>query len=216
MMASSDTFEIVIHGRGGHGSAPHETLDPVPVACELVTQIQVMIARTFNIFDPVVVTCGSIIAGSAPNIIPDDATLELTIRAFSDTTRQRIKEELRNLSLHLAASSHMVAEIKEIPLYPVTHNDPSEYDFCQSVIDQVLPSRWALQETPMAAAEDFSKIIEHIPGCFIGVSAVEKGEDAAQLPFNHSAKARFSDSVVPDCALILASLAYSRLASTSQ
>lgn len=211
MMASSDTVSITIHGRGGHGSAPHETLDPVPVAAELIQQVQVMVAREFNVFDPVVATCGVIRGGTAPNVIPDEVLCEYTLRAFSHAHRERLIRRLIELAETLASAHGMTASCDHLPLYPVTMNDPDEFSFCRTVIDDVLPGRWDLQQDPMAAAEDFSKVLERIPGCFIGVSAVPEGVDAASQPFNHSAAATFSDDVIADCSTILASLAYTRL-----
>ncbi|MBD3689662.1 M20 metallopeptidase family protein [Nanchangia anserum] len=211
MMASSDTVGITIIGRGGHGSAPHEALDPIPVAANLIQQAQVAVAREFSIFDPVVVTCGQVHAGSAANVIPDEAYCEYTLRAFSPHTRTRVVRRLMELATSIAESHGMSAHCEHTPLYPVTMNDADEFAFCRDTIDEVLPGRWATQDEPMAAAEDFSKVLERIPGCFIGVSAVPEGAEAADRPFNHSAKATFSDDVVADCSTILASLAYARL-----
>lgn len=211
MMASSDTLSITIQGRGGHGSAPHETLDPIPVAAELITQAQVMIARAFNAFDPVVATCGRIAGGTAPNVIPDTVTCDYTLRAFSPEARARLIERLSDLARGIAAAHSMSARCDLTPLYPVTVNDEAEYAFVREVVEGLWPGRWAEQDTPMAAAEDFAKVLNRIPGCFVGVCAVPEGVDAAGQAFNHSAKAVFTDAAVPECARLLASLAAARL-----
>lgn len=215
MMASSDTLKITIVGRGGHGSAPHEVADPVPVLAELILAIQVMITREFDIFDPVVATCGHIHAGKVGNVIPDEAHAEYTLRAFSPQARTTLHSRISELAEGLARSRGMEARIEFIPLYPVTVNDGAEVDFVQEIVEATLPGRWAEQETPMAAAEDFAKILEHIPGCFVGISAVEQGEDHRHLSFNHSSRAHFSDSVIADCSTVLAAAAYQRLTSPS-
>ena len=211
MMASVDTFHLTIKGRGGHGSAPHETRDPVPVAAEIITQSQVMVAREFNVFDPVVATCGHVEAGNSSNVVPEEASLHFTLRAFSDEARSKLCRRIAELAEGIAAAHGQEADITFDHLYPVTKNDPSEYDFCEATVDDILPGRWALQNDPMAAAEDFSKVIERIPGCFIGVSAVAEGKDHDELQFNHSAFAVFDDSVIVDCSRVLATLAVRRI-----
>lgn len=82
-MAAADELRITVTGRGGHASMPHDTADPVPVACEVVSAIQTMVARRFSVFDPVVVTIACIEAGSAHNVIPDSARLTGTMRTLS-------------------------------------------------------------------------------------------------------------------------------------
>ncbi|MDO5719443.1 MAG: M20 family metallopeptidase [Actinomycetaceae bacterium] len=211
IMASSDTLKITVRGRGGHGSAPHENLDPIPVAAQIILDTQVMIAREFSIFDPVVATCGQIHAGTAPNITPDTASLDYTLRAFNPDTRKRLVTRVSELARSTARSHDMRAEVEHVELYPVTVNADAEYSFVKSAVQQTFPGRWGLQAEPMAAAEDFSKILNQIPGCFISVSAVAPDVDHRQAPFNHSSKAEFADTVVPDCASILALLAWERL-----
>lgn len=211
MMASSDTIAVRVQGRGGHGSAPHEALDPIPVIARIITDIQVSVAREFNIFDPVVATCGQVHAGSAANVIPSEAYAEFTLRAFSPEARERLCTRVREIATGVTETAGMRAVVEHTPLYPVTMNDPGEVDFVRDQVESLWPGRWRNQDEPMAAAEDFSKVLERIPGCFIGVSAVEEGEDAAKLAFNHSAHALFSDEVVPHCAALLAQCAYSRL-----
>lgn len=216
MMASADTMAITVKGRGGHGSAPHETLDPIPVAAEIITEVQVMITREFNAFDPVVASCGQIHSGHASNVINDEAFMEFTLRAFSPESRERLVRRMSELADGIARAHNMQVEVDTTRLYPVTMNNAEEYDFAASTIESVFPGRWGVQETPMAAAEDFSKVLEQIPGVFIGVSAVEPGADHEALPFNHSGYAHFSDNTVPDCAAVLASLAWARLQDPNQ
>lgn len=211
MMASSDTIKMTVVGKGGHGSAPHEARDPIPVAAEIITQVQVMVTREFNAFDPVVATCGQIHSGFAANVINDSVFMEWTLRAFSPQSRERLVQRIQELAQIIARAHLMDVEFEVLRLYPVTMNHEDEYDFARETVEQILPGRWQEQETPMAAAEDFAKVLELIPGVFIGVSAVAEGEDAAELAFNHSPLAKFSDHVVPDCAAILAALAVKRL-----
>src|SRR5215467_9573466 len=92
MMAAAEALNVTVHGRGGHGSEPHHAADPIPVACEIVTALQVLVTRTFDIADPVVITVGSFHAGTTNNVIPDEARLQLTIRSFSPAARTRVRD----------------------------------------------------------------------------------------------------------------------------
>src|SRR5438067_11921405 len=94
LMASSDVLRIVVHGRGGHASAPHQALDPIPVACEIVQAMQTMITRRIDVFDPAVVTVAHIKAGTTSNVIPETAEILGTIRAVSERTRTLVHGEL--------------------------------------------------------------------------------------------------------------------------
>lgn len=212
LMASSDVIHVTVKGRGGHGSAPMLALDPVPVAAEIITATHTMVTREFDVFDPVVVTCGHLVAGSAPNIIPDDAHASFTLRAFSPSTRERLIQSLQRLASGICAAHGMTAEFDIERLYPVTVNDPQEMEFVRSVVDQEFPDRYQEMDSPVSAAEDFSKILERIPGAYVFVSAVPEDVDASTAAFNHSPKAFYSDDYLADCAHLLASLAAARLA----
>src|SRR4029079_18663462 len=102
LLAAADMLEIVVRGRGGHASMPHQTRDPVPVACEIVTAIQALITRRFNAAEAVVVTVSQLDAGSAHNVIPDQALLKGTIRTLSPERRQEVRDALRHLAQHIA------------------------------------------------------------------------------------------------------------------
>src|SRR4029077_8499264 len=91
MMAAADTLHVTVHGRGGHGSQPHHAADPVPVACEIVLALQTMGTRQFDVFDPIVLTVGTFHAGTADNVIPDDADFVATVRSFSPEARSAVQ-----------------------------------------------------------------------------------------------------------------------------
>ena len=183
-----------------------------PRIAEMVTQSQVMVAREFNIFDPVVVTCGSVQAGQAFNVIPADARAKFTLRAFSDESREKLFASLQRLFEGIAAAHGMTCEVDITKLYPVTTNAEDEVAFLASTCEDVLPGRWADLADPVGASEDFSKILQRIPGTYAFVSAVPQGQDDPErLPFNHSPFAVFDDSVLADCATLLAELAARRL-----
>lgn len=212
IMASSDVATVRMIGRGGHGSAPHLAADPVPALAEFVTATHRLVTRSFNIFDPAVVTVGHLKAGSAANVIPEDGFLEATIRAFSTETRDKLLAELPALADNIAAANGVTAEYTLTEQYPVTVNNPDQADLVADTVTEMFGAdrhvRW---EAPLAGAEDFSRVLQQAPGCFIGLSACPPELDPTTAPFNHSAYAQFDDSVVADGAALLAQLALREL-----
>lgn len=213
IMASTDEARITVTGRGTHGSTPHLGVDPVPALAEMVTATHQMVTRRHSIFDPVVVTVGMIEAGSAANVIPDDGSFRATIRAFSKQARAQALEELRRLVDGIAAAHGVEADFDLIEQYPVTINDPDQTRFAAETITEMFgDDRFLLWKDPLAGAEDFSRILEEVPGCFIGLAATPENLDPATAPFNHSPLARFDDAVVPDGAALLTELTRRHLA----
>ncbi|WP_433041474.1 M20 metallopeptidase family protein [Dactylosporangium sp. CS-033363] len=211
MSAAAGLFVRVI-GAGGHGSAPHEAADPIPAACEMVTALQTMVGRRFSPFEPVVVTVGAFHAGTLRNIIPDEAVFEATVRTFSAAAGERIARESVRLCEAIAAAHGLAAEVRFIPEYPVTVNDPREFDLVAATARDLFGAeRFRVLEHPVSASEDFSRVLERVPGayCFLGAAAA--GEHRG-LPGNHSPRARFDDGVLLDGAALLAELAARRLA----
>src|SRR5258708_28064116 len=109
MLAASDTLEITVHGRGGHGSQPHRAADPIPAACEIVTALQTMVTRRFDIFDPVVISVGTFHAGTASNGVPDQAPLDVTVRSFSPEARSAVQDAALRLVRDVASAHGLSA-----------------------------------------------------------------------------------------------------------
>ncbi|GAA2666714.1 M20 metallopeptidase family protein [Nonomuraea recticatena] len=212
IMAAADTLDVHVKGRGGHGSSPHRALDPVPAACEMVTALQTMVTRTFDVFDPVVVTVGSFHAGTVDNVIPDDARFSATIRTFSKDNRARVKQRAVQLVEGIAAAHGLSVEASFGMGYPVTVNAPDEAAFAGRTIDELFgPGRFFVAPQPVTGSEDFSYVLEDVPGAFIFLGACPSDRDPADAPYNHSPEAQFDDAVLPDGAALYASLALSRL-----
>jgi hippurate hydrolase len=213
MMAAADKLLVTVRGRGGHASRPNAAADPIPVACEIVTALQTLVTRKFDMFDPVVITVGSFHAGTASNIIPDTAVLEATIRTFSPEARALARDATVRLIREIAAAHGLSADAELGPGYPVTVNNAAELEFAGQVIAETLGTeRFILAPNPATGAEDFSYVLEQVPGAFLMFGAVPPDADPATAPFNHAAGARFDDSVLPDGAATLAELAVRRLA----
>ena len=213
VFAAVDTLHVTVHGRGGHGSAPHAALDPVPVAAEIVLALQAAVTRQFSIFDPVVVTVGKIWAGTKDNIIPATAHLDATVRTFSPATHGEIEGRLRRVVEHVAAAHGLTAEVEWEAGYPTTQNDAGETDRAERVTRALLgDDGWAPMADPVAGAEDFSYVLEQVPGAYLILGATSPGADPLTAAYNHSALATFDEAVLPRGAALLAGLALDRLA----
>ena len=214
LMAASDAIDVTVRGRGGHASVPHRGADPVPVICEIVTALQTMVTRKFDVFDPVVLTVGSLHAGSARNVIPDEAAFEGTARSFSEEARSRIEEESLNLVRNIARGYGLEADARYERRYPVTVNDPAEAAFVTTTASDLFgPTRVIGRPHPLPGGEDFSYVLQKVPGAFVFLGACPPGTDADGAPSNHAARAVFDDGVLADGAAMLAELALRRLRS---
>lgn len=212
VMASSDVAKVRVVGRGGHGSTPQRAADPVPALAEITTALQTMVTRRFDVQDPVVVTVGLLQAGTIANVIPEDGRLEATLRTFSREARDRLIETIPQVVEGIASAHGVTGEFTLLEQYPVTINDDAEADVVAAVVTELYgEDRHARWRHPLAGAEDFSRLLELAPGCFIGLSACPPDLDPDAAPFNHSAYARFDDSVVEDGAHLLAELALRKL-----
>ncbi|WP_043639886.1 M20 metallopeptidase family protein [Nonomuraea candida] len=212
IMAAADVFCVTVKGRGGHGSSPHRALDPIAAGCEMVTALQTMVTRGFDVFDPVVVTVGSFHGGSAENVIPDEARFDATVRTFSKENRALVKRRLVEVVQGIAAAHGLGVETSFGMGYPVTVNDQSEAEFVGRAADELFgPGRYFVAPQPVMGSEDFSYVLENVPGAFVFLGACPPDRDPSTAPYNHSPEARFDDSVLPDGAALYATLAFSRL-----
>ena len=185
LLASADGFTIGLTGRGGHASMPHDTIDPVPVACEIVTAIQTLVTRRIDAFDPVVITVTKIAAGTTGNVIPESVEMLGTIRATSARARERAHEGLRRVVEGVAAAHEVKANLSIGMGYPVTVNDADAVAFAREVMRDVLgENAYIPMPQPVMGAEDFSYVLEKIPGAmfFLGV----RPDDVAQPAPCHS------------------------------
>lgn len=213
MLSSSAGLFVTVHGAGGHGSAPHLAKDPVTAAAEMVTALQVMVTRQFDLFDPVVLTVGVLQAGTKRNVIPETARIEATIRTFSEASRRKMMEAVPRLLQGIAAAHGLEVHVQYDEEYPLTINDEDETTTAEKVIAGMFgDSRHTRMATPLSGSEDFSRVLAEVPGTFIGLSAVAPGADHATSAFNHSPYATFDDGVLTDGAALYAQLAVSRIA----
>ena len=196
MMASADEIHVTVVGMGGHGSQPHTAKDPIPVAAEMVGALQLMITRSFDAFDPVVITVGQFHAGTKANIIPDTAEFQATIRTFSPENRTRIKVEAVRLCESIAAGYGLKADVKVVEQYPVTVNNDAHAQFVGRVAGELFGNE-AYMDMPhaIAGAEDYSRVLEAVPGSYVFLGA-SVDQDFTKSEANHSPRAMFDDSVM--------------------
>jgi len=213
IMSASDGLFVTVLGAGGHGSAPFAAKDPVTAAAEMVTALQVMITRQFNMFDPVVLTVGVLQAGTKRNVIPETARFEATIRTFSEASRERMMKAVPALLQGIAAAHGLDVDVDYRGEYPLSVTNEDETTTAEKTIQEMFGesrhTRWA---TPLSGSEDFSRVMAEVPGTFIGLSAVPKGADPQAAAYNHSPFATFDDGVLADGAALYAELAVSRIA----
>jgi amidohydrolase len=211
LMAGCERLDITVQGRGGHGSMPSGSVDPIPVAAEILLALQSYVTRRVSVFDPVVITIGQFNAGTASNIIPDTATMNGTVRVLSKESADLVAKDLPKLADGIASAHGCTAETVLETLYPVTVNDPDETAYVLAELTDLHGSeRVSIMAEPRMGSEDFSLVLEEVPGAYIFLGA-HPGPLTAAPPTNHSAKAAFDDAVLADQAAALAHLAYTKI-----
>jgi hippurate hydrolase len=184
LLASADTLRATITGRGGHAAMPHDSLDPIPVACEIVMALQTLIARTVSVADPAVLSITKISAGTAHNIVPGSAELLGTLRTLSEATRSRLHAAFTRIVENIAAAHGLSGEAQVDTGYPPTVNDGRATELVRSITGE---EDWVELTSPIMGAEDFSYVLREIPGAmtFIGV-APEGSEPESQPPLHNT------------------------------
>jgi len=168
IMASFDDFEIEVRGRGGHASMPHDCLDPIPIACEIVQALQTFVTRQIPATDPGVLTVAQIHAGTTNNVIADAVQLTGTMRALSDKTRALLIEAVPRIASGIASTHGAEAHVEISGGYPVVMNDVGFESFAREVIGDLLGERAVLPlPTPIMGAEDFAYVLDRVPGAMV-------------------------------------------------
>ena len=197
VMAGAGTFKIVIKGRAGHPAEPHHALDPIPIASEVVLALQTYVTRRVKAFEPAVVTVTAMQAGSHDlGAIPEAATLTGTIRAVSEETRVHLFGAVRELAVNIASAHGAEADVRVDPGYPPVVNDPAVVEVVGEVSRELLGrDHFQLLPTPIMPSEDFSYILQRVPGAMAFLGARPGGQDpvadvhSPQMIFNENAMA---------------------------
>ncbi|MBS0474768.1 MAG: amidohydrolase [Proteobacteria bacterium] len=213
LMAAADKFDVVVRGRGGHASMPHFARDPIPVAAEIVLALQAAVTRQFDAHDPVVCTVSKIEGGTAHNVIPDIVSLLGTLRSLSPRHRAHLHEMVGQVARGVAQAHGLEAEVTVTEGFPVTLCDPRAVALgARTTTDLFGEGAWHEMARPIMGAEDFSYVLEKVPGAmfFLGVAA--EGVDWHACEGIHSTRMVVDEEALPRGAALLAGLGEAFLA----
>jgi hippurate hydrolase len=189
-MAGVDAASVRIRGRGGHGAAPQETVDPVLAAAHVVTALQSIVARNVDPLDAGVVTVASIHGGEAANVIPEWVDLKLTTRSFRPEIRRLLQQRVPALIRAQAESFGAAADVDYRLGFPPVVNQPAETEFAAAVARDAFGAAAIIEDfRPRMASEDFAYLLEQKAGCFVFVGAGDR-------PTLHSAAYDFNDDIL--------------------
>ncbi len=205
LMAAPDTFKIRILGRSGHGSRPNETIDPIYVSAQVINSLQGISGRMIDPVEPFVISVGSLHAGTKSNIIPDEATLEGTIRTLDGKTRAQALKNVHSVTKSVCSAFGAKCEInfKEDP-YPITYNNEKVTMKVFEILRKIKGTR-VLEMEPVLGAEDFSRFLQEAPGAFYFLGTYNKKKDCVYP--NHSSKFKVDEDVLKYGAVSLALIA---------
>lgn len=194
IMAATNRFEIRVRGQGGHAAQPHTTVDPIPIACAIVGQLQTLVSRGVDPLDSAVLTIGRIESGTVENIIPDEAFIYGTCRTLGIATQDQLVEGLRRISSHVAQAHRASAEVIIKPGYPSTVNHAREARFMAKVMGSVVGRDNVHADVPPAmTAEDFGFMLEKVPGAYGFIGNGPGGRPGINL---HNAAYDFNDDLL--------------------
>lgn len=217
VLASSNEVFITLHGRGGHGSRPTLARDPVPALAQIVLALQSLVTRRTEVHDPVVLSVTQLQASHAVNVIADTASLGATLRAFATSTLDSLERDINRLADGVAAAHGLTADVRFERKYPATVTDGDETRRAIAVITETFGGdRFQYVDQPLMGSEDFSFVLDEVPGCYIMLGARPDAVPEAGAPYPHSPRVVFDDSVLADQATLLALLAVRRLRSAAE
>jgi amidohydrolase len=194
MLASADRIQGTVTGRGGHASTPHLALDPVYVAAEFVVALQSIVSRRVDAFDPAIVSITRLTGGTTNNIIPESVAFEGTIRTVSEGMRSNVGAWVRQVATGVAATHGATIDLEIVPGYPVTMNDPASVEWFRELAVVVAGEPAVLDlDAPVMGAEDFSYVLQRVPGLMAFLGARPASEDPATAPQNHSNRVVFDE-----------------------
>jgi amidohydrolase len=202
--ASSDSIEITIEGKGGHGAAPHLSIDPVYVASQFVVAVQQIVSRNIDPIEPAVVTIGAIHGGTTHNVIPSRVTLMGTVRAFDAEVRAKMAERIERVLRGICESSGATYAFEYLWRYPVTSNDAEQTRYVRALAERVAGAEHVADVPKLMGAEDFSFFAERVPACFFTIGS-NGGPDSAWP--HHHARFDIDESALPTGVRMMIALA---------
>jgi hippurate hydrolase len=199
--ASSNEFKVTIRGKGGHAALPHNTVDPVPVACQIVNAFQTIVSRNLRPIDPGVISVTMIHTGEATNVVADTAVMEGTVRTFSLEVLDLIEARMKEVAEHTCAAFGAQCEFEFARNYPPTINHPAETEFVRRVMTEVVGAANVHEFEPTMGAEDFSYMLLEKPGCYFlignGDGSHREGGHGLGPCMLHNPSYDFNDELIP-------------------
>jgi amidohydrolase len=202
MMARSDNFDLIVKGKGGHGAMPHQAVDPIVAAAQIVLNCQTIVSRSVDPLKPCVVTFGTIHGGTIHNIIPAEVMMSGTVRTFDPAVQALAEKRLREITAETAKAFGASCRLRYEVGYPAVVNDPAMVDFAVEVAKKVLGEGCLQKFDPIMGGEDFAYYLQKVPGAFIFLGA----GDGHGFPHHHPAF-DIDEKALPAGVLFLVSLA---------
>ena len=205
MCASTTSIDLVFRGRGGHAAGPHETVDPVVMSAQFLSAVQTVVSRRVDPLDQAVVTFGTWNAGTAANIIPDEAALRGTLRTYREPVRRLLMREVRRIARDVARAAGGRAGLVVAAGYPAVINDRRATEFLRDVALEAVGPSEVIPAEPTMGGEDFSHLLAEAPGAFFRVG--NGTPDVAA----HSPRFDFNDRALKPAMLVMSLVALRRL-----
>jgi hippurate hydrolase len=212
IMASTDEIHIDVRGRGGHASMPHQALDPIPIACEIVTALSTFVTRQIDAFDPVIIAIGKIASGTTDNVIPESAHMLGTLRAFSPDARARAKEGITRTAIKIAEAHGASATVRLEEGYAVTVNDARAVRLVSETARTLFGNEaYTEMSSPIMGAEDWSYVLQRVPGCMVFLGVAPMGCDHRHAAPCHSNRMLLDEAAMARGIALHAALAHTFL-----
>ncbi|MET4579726.1 M20 aminoacylase family protein [Ottowia thiooxydans] len=201
VLASNNEFRITVRGKGGHAAMPQLSVDPIAVASQILPALQTIITRSKKPLETAVVSVTMIHAGDVPNVIPDTCEIQGSVRAYTAETLDLIERRMREITEHAGAMFGAACDFEFRRNYPSTVNHEAETAVARQVLSEMLPASQVITQTPIMAAEDFSFMLEAVPGCY---AFIGNGEGDHRDPGHgagpcvvHNTSYDFNDDLLP-------------------
>ena len=209
LWAAADMFSLTVHGKGGHGATPHDTIDATLVASQVVVALQSIVARNTNPADAAVVTVGSLNSGTAGNIISERAELKGTLRSFETPVRSLLIRRIEEICAGICQAMGATYDFSILNCVPATSNSAAGAELMEQVANGVVGRQNVAQIPPMMVGEDMAEFLDRAPGCFVLVGAASP-EDGLYSP-HHSPTFDFEERVMPTGVALLTEAAFTQL-----
>jgi amidohydrolase len=207
--AAADRFTITVRGRGGHAARPDLSVDPIVIGSQIVVALQTLVSREVDTQERSVVTVGVFDAGTAENIIPEEARLRGTVRTYSPDVRRVLQKRIGDLSSGIAEAMRGKADLDWRPGYPSMVNHPLGVEIVKTAVVALLGSEAVVEMEPLMGAEDFAYVLEKVPGAMLRLGVRDKSWETPRVA--HSSSFDMNEDALPIGAAVMAASALSFL-----